>query len=204
MRNVFDQYDQPENRLTHALMITLANDKKLIRPFLKLVRVKKIPALNKIQLGLQCVPGQEVDSNKDGKEGLPDGCFFDQDDWAVIIEAKVQAGLSVNQLKRHRKTSARYGYEQPYVVLLSIDKPKSLPDWVTHLEWKNLYNWFSRRTADSSMPERLAAGPYPCGGHRGLPARAADRGASPLEFSLSLLTRCLPEDRRGRRNLVTP
>jgi len=150
VRNVFDQYDQPENRLTHAVMVTLANDKKLVRPFLKLVGVKRAPALKNIELGLQRVPGQEVESIKDGKEGLPDGCFFDQDSWAVVIEAKVQAGISVNQLKRHRKTSARYGYEHPYVVLLSIDRPKSLPDWAIHLEWKNLYRWFSKRTADSS------------------------------------------------------
>ncbi len=75
MRNVFDQYDQPENRLTHALMVTLANDKKLVRPFLKLVGVKRVPALKDIELGLQRVPGQEVDSIKDGQEGLPDGCW---------------------------------------------------------------------------------------------------------------------------------
>ena len=150
MRNVFDQYDQPENRLTHALMVTLANDKKLVRPFLKLVGVKRVPALKDIELGLQRVPGQEVDSIKDGKGGLPDGCLFDQDNWAVVIEAKVQAPISINQLKRHRKTSVRYGYEHPHVVLLSIDKPKSLPDWVTHIEWKNLYIWFSKQTADSS------------------------------------------------------
>ena len=155
MRNVFDQYDQPENRLTHALMVTLSNDRKLVRPFLKTVGVKKIPALKNINLGLQRVPGQEVDSIKDGKDGLPDGCFFDQDGWAVVIEAKVQAGISINQLKRHRKTSARYGYEDPHVVLLSIDKPKSLPDWVTHLEWKNVYSWFSRRTADSSWAKHF-------------------------------------------------
>ena len=30
MRNIFDQYDQPENRLTHALMTTLSMDRKLI------------------------------------------------------------------------------------------------------------------------------------------------------------------------------
>lgn len=150
MRNVFDQYEQPENRLMHALMLTLANDKKHIRPFLEFVGAKRVPSLNNIEIGLQRVPGQEVDSIKDGKEGLPDGCFFDQNGWAVVLEAKVQAGISIDQLKRHRKTSARYGYEQPYVVLLSIDKPKSLPDWATHLEWKNLYSWFSRRTADSS------------------------------------------------------
>jgi len=150
LRNVFDQYEQPENRLMHALMLTLANDKKHIRPFLEFVGAKRVPSLNNIEIGLQRVPGQEVDSIKDGKEGLPDGCFFDQNGWAVVLEAKVQAGISIDQLKRHRKTSARYGYEQPYVVLLSIDKPKSLPDWATHLEWKNLYSWFSRRTADSS------------------------------------------------------
>ena len=155
MRNVFDQYDQPENKLTHALMVTLANDKKLVRPFLKFVGVKRMPTLKNIELGLQRVPGQEVDSIKDGKDGLPDGCFFDQDGWAVVIEAKVQAGISVNQLKRHRKTSARYGYEQPYIVLLSIDKPKSLPDWATHLEWKNLYSWFSRRATDSSWARQF-------------------------------------------------
>jgi len=150
MRNVFDQYDQPENRLTHALMVTLANDKKLVRPFLKLVGVKRAPALKDIELGLQRVPGQEVNSNKDGKQGLPDGCFFDQDGWAVVIEAKVQASISVDQLKRHRKTLARYGYAEPHVVLLSVDKPKSLPKWATHIEWKNLYSWFTKRVADSS------------------------------------------------------
>lgn len=155
MRNVFDQYDQPENKLMHALMVTLANDKKLVRPFLELVGVKRVPALKNIELGLQRVPGQEVDPIKDGMDGLPDACFFDQDGWAVVIEAKVQAGIDIEQLKRHRKTSARYGYEQPYVVLLSIDKPKSLPDWATHLEWKNLYSWFSRRAADSSWARRF-------------------------------------------------
>ncbi len=109
-----------------------------------------MPALKNIELGLQRVPGQMVDSNKDGKQGLPDGCFFDQDGWAVVLEAKVQAGISINQLKRHRKTSARYGYEQPHIVLISVDKPKSLPDWATYIEWKNLYKWFSKRKADSS------------------------------------------------------
>ena len=92
MRNVFDQYDQPENRLTHALMVTLANDKKLLRPFLKFVGAEGAPVLKNIKLGLQRVPGQDVDSNKDGKEGLPDGCFFHQNGWAVVIEAKVQVG----------------------------------------------------------------------------------------------------------------
>lgn len=35
MRNVFDQYDQPENRVTHALMSALHEDAKLLKAFLR-------------------------------------------------------------------------------------------------------------------------------------------------------------------------
>jgi len=153
MRNVFDQYEQPENRLTHALMVTLANDKKLVRPFLRFVGAKAIPHLKNIELGLQCVPGQVVDPAKDLSDGLPDGCFFDQCGWAVAIEAKVQSGIPdnrpENQLNRHRRTLAKNGYEQPHVVLVSVDKPKTLPKGVTHIEWKNLYCWFTKRAMES-------------------------------------------------------
>ncbi len=156
MRSVFDQYDLPENKLTHALMVTLANDRRLVRPFLKFLGAKRIPALKNIELGLQRVPGETADSDEEGEQGLPDGCFFDQDGWAVVLEAKVQAGISVGQLKRHRKTSVRYGYEQPHLVLISVDRPKSFPDWATHIEWKNIYRWFNKRTADSSWARHFA------------------------------------------------
>ena len=33
MRNIFDQYSHPENRLTHALASCLAEDRKLLRRF---------------------------------------------------------------------------------------------------------------------------------------------------------------------------
>lgn len=35
VRNVFDQYDQPENRVTHALMSALHTDRNLLDAFLK-------------------------------------------------------------------------------------------------------------------------------------------------------------------------
>ena len=40
LRNVFDQFSQPENRLTHALVCTLSNERALIRPFLRWLGVK--------------------------------------------------------------------------------------------------------------------------------------------------------------------
>ena len=214
MRNVFDQYSQPENRLTHALMVTLANDRKLVRPFLKLMGTRKLPALKNIELGLQRVPGQSADSTKDGEEGLPDGCFFDQDSWAVLIEAKVQAGISVAQLKRHQRTSARYGYEEPHVVLISIDKPKSLPNWVTHLEWKNLYSWFGKRTEDSAwarhfveymhiFESKMIAEDYNIRGTLTMFDGFKFRNAEPYTYANGKrLIRLLGEELRRRKRLV--
>ena len=41
MRNIFDQYAQPENLVTHALMTALDEDRALLGLFLqKLVKVK--------------------------------------------------------------------------------------------------------------------------------------------------------------------
>ena len=41
MRNIFDQYAQPENRVTHALMTALDEDRGLLGLFSReLVRVK--------------------------------------------------------------------------------------------------------------------------------------------------------------------
>jgi len=35
MRNLFDQYSQPENRLTHALAVCLSEDRRLLASWLK-------------------------------------------------------------------------------------------------------------------------------------------------------------------------
>ena len=57
MRNVFDQYDQPENKLTHALVTALSSDRKLVVPFLEWLKVKGIPSVSRIQIEQQAVPG---------------------------------------------------------------------------------------------------------------------------------------------------
>ena len=142
MRNVFDQYEQPENRLTHALVCTLSNEPKLIRPFLKW--------LKDIQIGIQQSPGQEAIEEKQGKGGLPDMCFFDDKGWAALVECKVQSKISTAQLHRHRKTAARYGYEQPFMAVIAVEPPtRSLPIRTQFLSWKDLYRWFAKKAEDS-------------------------------------------------------
>ena len=150
MRNIFDQYEQPENRLTHALVSTLHNDRALIRPFLRFLGAKRIPPLKYIHLGEQESPGGEADYQKDGKEGLPDACFYDDDSWAVLVECKVQAGVSGRQLARHHKTAQRFGYDEPQLALIAVDVPgKRLPPGVTVRQWRDVYQWFRKRNGRS-------------------------------------------------------
>ncbi len=110
MRNIFDQYDQPENKLTHALVSTLSHDRQLIRPFLRWLKAKNIPPTREIKITEQEIPGLSTGGNELEKKGLPDACFYNQDDWAVLVESKVQAKINKNQLKRHLRTARRYGY----------------------------------------------------------------------------------------------
>ena len=150
MRNIFDQYKQPENKLTHALACTLVNEPKLIRPFLKWLKVDKVPHLKDIQIGIQQSPGQEAIEEKQGKGGLPDMCFFDDKGWAALVECKVQSNISIAQLHRHRKTATRYGYEQAYMVVIAVEPSKRLlPNRTQFVSWKDLYSWFTKRTKDS-------------------------------------------------------
>ncbi len=158
MRNIFDQYDQQENRLTHALICTLTNDKGLVLPFLRWLKGKNIPPLKNIHIGQQQPPGQEAKVEKEGAGSIPDACFFDDNGWALVVESKVQAGISEinDQLQKHRRTSARYGYENARVVLIAVDRPlKPLPDGMHYVQWKEVYQWFVKRSKMSDWAKRL-------------------------------------------------
>ena len=155
MRNLFDQYDQPENKLTHALVCTLQSDPKLLRPFLKqLLRIRgKLPT-RKIQVVEQQVPGEVVSGNENELKSLPDAWFYDDNDdnngRAVLLESKVQAGISLNQLERHARTGKRHGYESSQVVLIAVDRPKKLlPEVADAIEWRKVYEWFNKKSSHS-------------------------------------------------------
>jgi hypothetical protein len=60
MRNIFDQYAQPENRVTHALMTALDEDRALLGLFLQqLVKVKAPVNPRKLSVLEQQYPGEE-------------------------------------------------------------------------------------------------------------------------------------------------
>ena len=152
MRNIFDQYSQPENRVTHALMTALNEDRELLGLFLRdLVKVKPPTDPSKLFVLEQQYPGEEEPSEDDlERRGIPDGWIFDEEDWCVFIETKVMAKLYADQIIRHRRTAERCGFQTITAVAIAPIVPSSLPEGTVLLEWRAVYAWLRRHSSDSN------------------------------------------------------
>lgn len=148
MRNVFDQYDQPENRLTHALATALNSDPKLVRPFLRNVVGVRGPIPRKLEVVEQSLPGDRPLEEGDKRaKGLPDACIHDGESWAVIIESKVSSPLTRGQLERHQSTLKRRGFPDSLLLTITVGEPKVpiLPKGTTARTWSQIYAWLRRQ-----------------------------------------------------------
>jgi hypothetical protein len=150
LRNIFDQYSQPENRVTHALMTALNEDRKLLGLFLRdLVKVKPPCDPHKLTVLEQQYPGEEEPSEEDlERRGIPDGWIFDGEGWCVFIESKVIAKLGTDQITRHRRTAERRGFNEITAVALAPHLQSTLPADTVLLEWRNVYAWLRRHASN--------------------------------------------------------
>jgi len=157
LRNIFDQYEQPENRLSHALACCLHEDPRLLRRFVEWATGRKPPARSRLEVIEQGLPGQpEATEDEAERRGLPDLCIHDRknENWCLIVESKVAAGVSLNQLERHRRTAERHGFTKTPLLLLTA-KPfgRKLPHGAIHKQWPELYVWLTKK--DSEWARRL-------------------------------------------------
>lgn len=141
MRSVFDQYTQPENKVTHALMTALAKDAKLLGDFVRWVdgEAPRGPYL----VTEQQVPGNPASGEESESRGLPDGCIWSSSaGYALLIESKVQSDVSQDQLRRHLRTAARHGYESVCLLLITVDRA-DVPAGIdcTNRLWSEIYEW---------------------------------------------------------------
>src|SRR3990172_110798 len=105
MRNLFDQYTHPENRLTHALVSSIAHDQYLLREFIKWIKGHTFAKKEAINVIEQSLPDELEESEDEAtRKGLPDSCIYTENGWILIIESKVAARVSINQLNRHINT----------------------------------------------------------------------------------------------------
>lgn len=157
MRNVFDQYSQPENRLTHALVSSLAADRRLLRKFIRWVgdgaRTRR-----PFEIVEQRLPGEDESADEKAAErrGLPDAWIHDGADWALLIESKIKSALEHDQLVRHLRMAERRSFGNVRLLALIVSPPKGrLPAKVTVRRWTELYKYM-RAQAASNWARTLA------------------------------------------------
>jgi hypothetical protein len=163
MRNIFDQYMQSENRVTHAFMTALNQDRKLLALFLRdLVRVKSPTPSEKLSVLEQQFPGEageppEFDEAQ--RRGIPDGWIFDgEKGWCVFLECKVISPFLTEQLRRHRRTAERLGFRDiTAVVITPTAVAASLGDKIVRLEWREVYVWLRQQGTSAPHWARHAA-----------------------------------------------
>lgn len=148
MRNIFHQYSQPENRVTHALMTSLHADRRLLGKFLgELVEVKSPIDSKKLQVLEQVYPGgTEGEEFEVERRGIPDGWIFDDDGWCVFVESKIQMALTSDQLQRHRKTAERLGFIDITAVAIVCELPLQPLPKTTVLSWGQVYVWLRQNS----------------------------------------------------------
>ena len=146
--NVFDQYEHTENRLSHALGITLDRAKEFRTIFLKEFTGQSQPGSD-AKVILQMAGGTaEINGEKCG---IPDLAIIDEkNDQGVIMEVKVGAPLTWQQLASHERRAERNALEVlAALAITGRDKDRlSIETWNRekrfsqpwrHVSWQEIY-----------------------------------------------------------------
>lgn len=157
MRNIFDQYDEPENRLTHALACCLREDRRLLRSFVRWLARSHVPRRHPLKVVEQTLPGEDEVAEEDADQrGLPDLWIHDHDRWSLIIENKVRSPVKAGQIHRHRATALRRGFDHHTIVVISPEVPAtSSLAGARHVTWPEVYAWLLRPRNASAWSQRL-------------------------------------------------
>ena len=160
MRNLFDQYNHPENRLTHSLVSSLANDPLLLKEFIRWATGEKSLS-SRLTVVEQTLPGEEElgDEEEAERRGLPDGWIFDNNGWCLVIESKIESPLRRDQLERHRRTAERRGFTRIHLLALVTESPnwEHLNGTMTIRKWTQLYCWLLQEKKHSQWAGRLGS-----------------------------------------------
>lgn len=155
MRNLFDQYSHPENRLTHALACCLHEDRNLLKRFLAWLRVTPPVAAPSLVIGEQTLPGNPPETEQDAdRKGLPDIVIHEGESWCLLVESKVEARLTEDQLRRHERTLRRRGFDRIHRVVLTKDGV-SAPGGTIGLTWSGLYEWLGSASQRGEWSDRM-------------------------------------------------
>jgi hypothetical protein len=143
MRNVFEQYRQAENQLTHALFSALQHDRGLLVSFLtEVCGLAATPKASELMISVQQYPlEQQYTETEIEARNLPDAWVFTEEGWALLFEAKITAQLTQKQLDGHKRIAAKRGFDQAKFFTIIGDPTAGKFDGWTQLTWRDIYLW---------------------------------------------------------------
>jgi hypothetical protein len=147
MRNIFYQFQQQENQLTHALASVLAWNPALCRRFVRDFAAIRINARERLEVIQPHVPGNGTPIERDEKRSLPDACIYGSGNWCVVIESKLAAPFNKGQLDRHLRMVERAFEDVRLVVITSEHNPGELPGGAAHFTWPEVFCWLKNNEA---------------------------------------------------------
>ena len=156
MRNIFDQYSQPENKLTHSLVSCLYEDKHLLNSFLKNFCPNFFDQTSNLKIEQQTVPGEQyLTDDENERKGLPDAVIYSEEK-CLILESKISSRLARDQLIRHERTVGRRGFNDIRIIGIVVDlMPNVRLDKLKQITWNEVYNWTYKETNKSEWAKKL-------------------------------------------------
>lgn len=157
-RNLFDQYSQPENQITHALVSSLIADRALLRSFLTEFSEHTLPVSCQPIIQEQSLPGSETTTESEAeRRGLPDAVIHDGESWCLAIESKIAATPTIDQLKRHARSLERRGFSDTEILLITATHPNErLQNHCNCIRWDQIYSWFKSHSLRSEWAAQAA------------------------------------------------
>ncbi|WP_373413548.1 hypothetical protein [Ensifer aridi] len=159
LRNIFDQYRHPENRLTHAFFSALDHDRTLLNDFLRVfVKSGHGQKAHGLSLSVQTIPGrpEAPEEDESDRRGIPDAWIHNGDDWCIVFESKINAPLSPDQIRRHIRIAAQLGFTRRTAVAITAHSaPVKVSDGVISTTWSQLYRWL-RKHSDNFWARQAA------------------------------------------------
>jgi hypothetical protein len=155
--NPFNQYDGDENRLTHALAITLERSKAFQTAFINLCGAKR--RLGKdIRVEIQVVMSSDDEIEE---TAIPDLILVDTEQRGLIFEVKVGSSLDPSQLQRHEARAKTRkdivgNIVWKYVITGRSSDAKIIRKGWQHIEWIKIYEIANRLKVQCEWARDLA------------------------------------------------
>jgi hypothetical protein len=154
LRNIFDQYSHPENRLTHALATVLHQDRAVLRSFVRTFGPRDHPKASALKIIEQSLPGRP-EPGEPLSRGLPDALLYSEEGWALAIESKISDTLSASQLRRHSRTVERCGFDNVAGIAITVRPPRFTDQGWRMISWKDVYCWAQAQKSGSQWAAML-------------------------------------------------